>query len=58
MSEPTGEEIQGVVLDADEEAEHEAQVAELADLDARGLLRPAADMFAELRAELSQRQAG
>jgi hypothetical protein len=48
----------GVLLDADEEAELVAQIAGLDEEEREGRLRPAEEMFAELRAELLQRRAG
>jgi hypothetical protein len=48
----------GVVLDPEEEAELEAQIAGLDEEERQGLLRPVEELIAELRAELRQRRVG
>ena len=48
----------GVVLDPEDEAELVEQLAGLEEEERQGLLRPASEMFDELRAELLQRRAG
>jgi hypothetical protein len=48
----------GVVLDPEEEAELVEQLAGLEEEERQGLLRPASEMFDELRAKLRQRRAG
>ena len=48
----------GVVLDPEEEAELEAQIAGLDEEERQGLLRPVAELIAELRSDLRQRRVG
>ena len=47
-----------VVLDEDEEEELARRIDEIPELDRQGLLRPIAELFAEVRAEIRQRAAG